>query len=38
VKEEKWYFEMQDGELALNHKNFAQCADLLFEGISDTFR
>jgi hypothetical protein len=37
VKEERWYFEIQDGELALNRKNFVQCADLLFEGIPDTF-
>jgi hypothetical protein len=38
VKEEKWYFEIQGGELTLNQKNFTQCADLLFEGIPDTFR
>jgi hypothetical protein len=38
VKEERSYFEIQDGELALNRRNFAQCADLLFEGIPDTFR
>jgi hypothetical protein len=38
VKEEKWYFEIDGGELTLNHNNFAQCADLLFEGIPDTFR
>jgi hypothetical protein len=38
VKEEKWYFEIQDGELTLHHKNFVQCADSLFEGIPDTFR
>ena len=38
LKEEKWYFEIQGGELTLNHKNFAQCADLLFEGLPDTFR
>jgi hypothetical protein len=38
VKEEKWYFEIQDGELTPNRKNFAQCADLLFEGIPDSFR
>jgi hypothetical protein len=37
-KEEKWYFDAKDGELKLNHNNFAQCADLLFEGIPDTFR
>jgi hypothetical protein len=37
-KEEKWYFDVQGGELRLNHNNFAQCADLLFEGIPDTFR
>lgn len=38
VKEEKWYFEIQDGELRLDRKNFSQCADLLFDGIPDAFR
>jgi len=38
VNEEKWYFDIQRGELALNYKNFVECADLLFKGIPDTFR
>jgi hypothetical protein len=29
-KEEKWHFDVQGGELRLNHNNFAQCADLFF--------
>jgi|HubBroStandDraft_2_1064218.scaffolds.fasta_scaffold13280_4 hypothetical protein len=37
-KDEKWYFDVEDGVLKLNHNNFAQCADLLFDGIPDTFR
>jgi hypothetical protein len=37
VKEEKWYFGIEGGELTLNHKNFSQCADFLFEGIPDSF-
>ncbi|HSY65159.1 MAG TPA: hypothetical protein VK829_11200 [Terriglobales bacterium] len=37
-KDDKWYFDIQGGELKLNHSNFAQCADALFEGIPDTFR
>ena len=36
-KDEKWYFDVQDGELKLDRNFFAQCADLLFEGIPDTF-
>jgi len=38
VKEEKWYFEIQGGELLLDHKNFAQCADFLFKGLPDAYR
>jgi hypothetical protein len=37
-QEKKWYFDIEGGELRLNHNNFSQCADLLFEGIPDTFR
>jgi hypothetical protein len=37
-KEKRWYFDVEGGELRLNHNNFSQCADLLFEGIPDTFR
>jgi hypothetical protein len=36
--EEKWYFEIQRGELRLNYKNFAECADVLFKGVPDAFR
>jgi hypothetical protein len=38
VNEEKWYFDVQRGELRLNYKNFVECADLLFKSIPDTFR
>jgi hypothetical protein len=38
VKEEKWYFDIQRGELRLNYKNFVECGDLLFKDIPDLFR
>lgn len=38
LTEQKWYFDIQRGELRLNYKNFIECADLLFKDIPDLFR
>jgi hypothetical protein len=38
VKEEKWRFTVEHGELVLDGRNLLECADALFAGIADAFR
>ncbi|MGB9408614.1 MAG: hypothetical protein WCA89_13840 [Terracidiphilus sp.] len=38
VKQEKWRFNVEHGELLLNGRNVLECADALFDGIAESFR
>ena len=38
VKEEKWRFTVEHGELLLDGKNVLECSEALFDGIAEVFR
>jgi hypothetical protein len=38
LTEPRWYFDVKNGVLRLNFKNFVECAEELFKGIPDLYR
>jgi hypothetical protein len=38
VDEQKWHFDVKQGELRLNNKSSVECAEQLFKGVPDTYR